>query len=58
MGRRDEPDTRRKKDVKRQPKKVARSRTSYFTRGLRRIARLILKALPLPPLWKCKTDGW
>lgn len=37
--------------VPRQPKKVARSRTSFFTRGLRRIASLLQAALPLPTLW-------
>jgi hypothetical protein len=34
-----------------QPKKVARSRTSWFTRGLRRIAKLMQSCLPLPQLW-------
>ena len=34
-----------------QPKKVARSLTSCFTRGLRRIANLLQAALPLPVLW-------
>jgi Transposase DDE domain len=33
------------------PKKVARSLTSSFTRGLRRIAALLQAALPMPPLW-------
>jgi hypothetical protein len=46
------------KDVKHQPRKVAHSKTSFFTRGLRYIARLILNALLLPPLWSTKTDGW
>lgn len=32
-------------------KNVARSRVSWFTRGLRCIARLLQSALPLPPLW-------
>jgi hypothetical protein len=58
MGRANQPDARRKKHLKHQPKKVARSRTSFFTRGLRCIARLILNVLPLPPLWSWKTDGW
>ncbi len=40
-----------------QPGNVARSKTSYFTGGLRRIVRLILNALPLPPLWSRQTDG-
>ena len=47
-----------KKDVKLPPGKVARSKTSYFTRGVRRIARLILNALPLPPLWSRQTDEY
>lgn len=51
VGRRKQPHTRRKKDLKHQPKKVARSKTSFFTRGLRCIARLILNLLPVPPLW-------
>ena len=51
------PTPAEKKDVKLQPGKVARSKTSYFTRGLRRIARLILNAHPLPPLWSRQTDG-
>jgi hypothetical protein len=46
-----------KKDGKHQPKKVARSKISFFTRGLRRIARLIFNAVPLPPLWSSQTDG-
>ena len=37
--------------------KLARSKTSFFTRGLRCIARLILNTAPLPPLWSAKTDG-
>jgi len=40
-----------KKLPKHQPKKVARSKLSWFTRGLRRIARLLQAALPLPTLW-------
>ena len=32
-------------------KNVARGRVSWFTRGLRCIARLLQSALPLPPLW-------
>jgi hypothetical protein len=42
------PTPSEKKD---QPKKVARSRTSWFTRGLRRIAKLMQSCLPLPQLW-------
>jgi hypothetical protein len=34
-----------------QPRKVARSRTSWFTRGIRRIVKLIQSCLPLPQLW-------
>jgi len=34
-----------------QPRKVARSRTSWFTRGLRRIVKLMQSCLPLPQLW-------
>ncbi len=37
--------------ARKQPKKVARSLTSSFTRGLRRIAALLQAALPMPPLW-------
>ena len=47
-----------KKDAKHQPKELARSKASFFTRGLRYIARLILAVLPLPLLWSEKTDGW
>jgi len=39
------------KNLTNQPKKVERSKLSFFTRGLRYIARLILHILPLPPLW-------
>src|SRR5436305_14875906 len=41
---------RRKKVPGRRPKKAARSRTSFFTRGLRRIQRLLQLLIPLPPL--------
>jgi hypothetical protein len=51
------PTPAEKKDVKHQPKKLERSKTSFFTRGLRCIARLILNTAPLPPLWSAKTDG-
>ena len=51
VGRPAPPGSRRKKHLSRQPKKVARSKTSWFTRGLRRITKLIQAALPLPPLW-------
>jgi hypothetical protein len=37
--------------VRKQPRKVARSRTSWFTRGLRRIAGLLQAALPMAALW-------
>ncbi len=40
-----------KKLLSHQPKKIARSKTSWFTRGLRRITKLLQAALPLPPLW-------
>jgi hypothetical protein len=40
-----------KKSITDQPKKVARSRTSWFTRGLRRIVKIVRSCLPLPPLW-------
>jgi hypothetical protein len=36
--------------VRKQPRKVARSRTSWFTRGLRCIAGLLQDALPMPAL--------
>lgn len=39
------------KSAPKQPKNVARSRTSWFTRGLRCIARLLQAALPMPALW-------
>jgi Transposase DDE domain len=37
--------------ARKRPKKVARSLTSSFTRGLRRIASLLQAALPMPALW-------
>lgn len=39
------------KKLTKPPKKVERSKTSFFTRGLRYIARAILTLLPIPPLW-------
>lgn len=37
---------------------LARSRLSWFTRGIRRIMKLLLAARPLPGLWEClETDG-
>jgi hypothetical protein len=39
------------KKLSRSTKKVARSKTSWFTRGLRRITKLMRSCLPLPPLW-------
>jgi Transposase DDE domain len=39
------------KPASKRRKNVARSRVSWFTRGLRCIARLLQSALPLPPLW-------
>jgi hypothetical protein len=53
VGRSREPDACRKKRSERQPRKLARSKLSWFTRGLRKAARLILQALPLPKLWEC-----
>jgi hypothetical protein len=35
---------------------VARSKTSWFTRGLRRIVKLMQACLPLPQLWSAATD--
>src|SRR4051795_7238073 len=40
-----------KKSPADQPRKVARSRTSWFTRGIRRIVKLMQSCLPLPQLW-------
>src|SRR5687767_15734732 len=40
-----------KKSPADQPRKVARGRTSWFTRGLRRIVKLMQSCLPLPQLW-------
>jgi hypothetical protein len=37
--------------ARKRPTKVARSRSSLFTRGLRRIASLLQSVMPLPPLW-------
>ena len=51
VGHRTPSNSRRKKLLSHQPKKIARSKTSWFTRGLRRIAKLLQAALPLPPLW-------
>jgi hypothetical protein len=45
------PTPNEKKSLADQPKKVARSKTSWFTRGLRRITKLMRSCLPLPPLW-------
>lgn len=53
VGRGREPDAERKKRSERQPRKLARSKLSWFTRGLRKAARLILQTLPLPKLWEC-----
>lgn len=42
-----------------QPKNVLRSMTSWFTRGLRRIANLLQTLQPFPQLWSiAATDGW
>ncbi len=41
------------------PKKVARSVTSFFKRGLRHIQACVQRLWPLPTLWAVwKTDGW
>ena len=53
VGRGREPDAERKKRSERQPRKLARSKLSWFTRGLRTAVRLMLRALPLPKLWDC-----
>ena len=45
------PTPSEKKSPADQPKKVARSRTSWFTRGLRRIVKLMQSCLSLPQLW-------
>jgi hypothetical protein len=37
--------------ARKQPKRIARSLASCFTRGLRRIASFIQSAAPLPALW-------
>lgn len=39
------------RSARKRPRKVARSLTSSFTRGLRRIAALLQAALPMPALW-------
>ena len=39
------------KPARTQPRNVARSQTSWFTRGLRCIARLFQSVLPMPALW-------
>ncbi len=42
-----------------QPKNVLRSMTSWFTRGLRRIANLLQTFQPVPQLWSAAaTDRW
>jgi len=43
--------TPNEKKSERQPRKLARSKLSWFTRGLRTAVRLMLRALPLPKLW-------
>ena len=45
------PDRGRKKTQRRQPRNLSRGRLSWFTRGLRRIVRMVTFGLPLPPLW-------
>src|SRR6202007_963086 len=44
---------RRKKRPDHPPPKLARGRPSWFTRGIRRAIKLLLKCLPLPKLWGC-----
>jgi hypothetical protein len=46
------PTPAEKKRPERQPKKVARGRLSWFTRGIRRAIKLMLRCLPLPKLWE------
>ena len=36
--------------------RTARSRTSWFTRGLRRIVKIVRSCLPLPPLWAARLN--
>jgi hypothetical protein len=51
------PAERRRPDQ--QPKRVLRSMTSWFTRGLRRIANLLQTLQPFPQLWSAAaTDRW
>ena len=51
------PAERRRPDQ--QPKRVLRSMTSWFTRGLRRIANLLQTLRPFPQLWSAAaTDRW
>jgi len=45
--------TPNEKSSERQPRKLARSKLSWLTRGLRTAVRLMLRALPLPKLWEC-----
>ena len=45
------PSDDEKKTAHRQPRNMSRGRLSWFTRGLRRIVRLVTFGLPLPPLW-------
>ena len=51
VGRRSSIRPRAKKKPGRSTSKVARGRTSWFTRGLRRIIKLLQSCLPLPQLW-------
>ena len=51
------PAERRRPDQ--QPKNVLRSMTSWFTRGLRRIANILQTLQPFPQLWSAAaTDRW
>jgi hypothetical protein len=48
-----------RKRPERRPKNVLRSMTSWFTRGLRRIANLLQTLQPIPQLWGVPaTDRW
>ena len=53
VGPRQQPNPGRKKRPERQPAKLARSKLSWFTRGIRRAIKLLLQCLPLPSLWGC-----
>ena len=52
LGCRPSPNPGRKKRQQDQPRKLERGKTSWFTRGLRRIVKLLRSGLSLPPLWR------